>query len=108
MSRNFCVKHICSQIRHGPRKLPPKKSKNAKFHKILFWAQAEGPRGSVMKCKNDRREISCGTLVFKVFVQPIWTVKGQKCPFFILKPAALARALAQRPLFLTQRGPVSP
>ena len=76
----------------GRENYPPKSQKTAKFHKILFWAQTEGPRGSDMECKSDRREISCGILVLKVFVRSIWTVKGQKMSLFILKPAALARA----------------
>ena len=53
-----------------------------------------------MKCKSDRGKISWGILVLKVFVQSIWTLKGQNCPFFILKPAASARALARSPLLL--------
>ena len=97
MSRNFCVKHICSQIRHGPRKWPPKSQKIAKFHKILFWAGTEGPRGSDMECKSDRHEISCGILVLKLLVWSFLT-------FFILKPVALAR-VKHRALYFLRVGP---
>ena len=61
---------------------PQKRQKTAKFHKIRFWAQTEGPRGSSLKCKSDRREISCGILVLKLFVRSIWTVEGQKMSLF--------------------------
>ena len=50
---------------------PQKVKKRPNVIKILFWAQTKGPRGSVMKCKSDGREISGGILVFKVSVR-VW------------------------------------
>ena len=72
-----------------------------KNRKILFCAQTGGPSGFVMKCKSDGGEVLCGILVFKQLGLSFLAVKGQNFAcYIILKPAALARALAQRPLLL--------
>ena len=78
----LCETHLFADTPWA-EKMTTKKAKTAKFHKILFWAQTEGPRGSSLKCKSDRREISCGILVLKVFVRSIWTVEGQKIVPFL-------------------------
>ena len=97
MSHNFCVKHICSQIRHGPRKLPPK-VKNGQISLKSYFGLKQRVLGGLLWSAKVTAAKFCVEFWYQSFLC------GHFWPFIILKPVALAR-VKHRALYFLRVGP---